>query len=90
MILPIIRGNRLEGFLDGSKACPPKLVDTENGQKLNEKFEEWQVMNQILLGWLYSSLSLDVAAQMVNCGSNRELWKNVQDLVGASTKAKIM
>lgn len=62
MILPIIKGNKLEGFLDGLKACPPKFIETEDGQKINEKYEEWHVMDQILLGWLYSSLSLDVVA----------------------------
>lgn len=50
MIPPIIRGNRLEGFLDGSRECPSKFVAIEDGHKLNEKYEEWHVMDQILLG----------------------------------------
>lgn len=58
--------------------------------KINTKFEKWQVMDQTLLGWLYSSLTLEVAAQMINCSRSQELWKNVQDLAGASTKAKFM
>lgn len=40
MILPIIKGNKLEGFIDGSKPCPEKFIQTEEGEKLNEKYEE--------------------------------------------------
>lgn len=90
MILPIIKGNRLEWYLDGSNPCPPKTIEIEEGSKINNKFEEWQVMDQTLLGCLYSSLSLDIATQMINCNSSQELWKNVQNLVRASTKAKVI
>lgn len=90
MILLIIRGNKLEGFLDGSRPCPPKFNETENGQTINEKFEEWHVMDQLLLGWLYRSLYLEIAAQLINCRTRQELWMNIQELAGSNTKAKIM
>lgn len=90
MMLPIIKGNKLEGYLDSSKPYPPKFTETKDGVKINDKYEEWQVMDQTLMGWLYSSLSLDVVAQMINYNNSQELWKNVQDLQGARTKAKIM
>lgn len=76
--------------MDGSKPCPSKFIETKHGQEVNEKYEEWQVIDQTLLRWLYSSLSLDVATHMINCKYSPELWKNVQDLVGAITKGKVM
>lgn len=89
-ILPVIRGNRLEGSINGSKPCPEPTIQTQEGLVPNPKFEEWQVTNQLLLGWLYSSISVEVAAQLVNCSTSKELWSSTEKMVGAATKAKIL
>lgn len=90
MILPVIKGNKLEGLIDGSKPCPAKFIQIENGEALNDKYEEWQVSDQILLGWLYSTVTTKIATQLIDCKSSQELWSQIQELVGANTKSKIM
>lgn len=87
-VLPVIRGNRLEGFITGKNLCPPETITSATGSEPNPKFEEWTVMDQLLLGWLYSSLSVDVAAQLIDCKTSRELWCSTEEMVGAATRAK--
>lgn len=61
MILPIIRGDKLDGHVLGSKPCPPEFLPrTTPGSTVkipNPEFEEWVSNHQLLLGWLYSTMS---------------------------------
>lgn len=83
----MVRGNRLEDFIFGSNPCPPATVTTTSGSEPNPKFEEWIVTDQLLLGWLYNLISVDIAIQLINCKKNRELWCNIEEMAGATTKA---
>lgn len=41
MTLSVIRGNQVEGFIDGTYPCPLRFV-TEGAQEIeNPKFKEW-------------------------------------------------
>lgn len=46
------------------------------------------VTNQLLLGWLYSSINLKVATQLINYKTRRGQWCSIGEMVGAATKAK--
>lgn len=89
-ILLVIKGNRLEGFITGANPCPEKMIQTEKGLEPNPKFEEWEITDQLLLGWLYSSISVEVAAQLVNCRTSKELWNSTEEMVGVATKVKVL
>ena len=47
MVLPLIRGNKMEGFITGAKECPPEFIEvTEEGAdeaelKENPEHENW-------------------------------------------------
>ena len=95
MVLPVIRGNRLEGFITGSKKCPPEFITTieENGDAEigeNPAYEEWVVQDQILLGWLYNSMEPDLAAEVMGNETSQELWEAVKSLFGIKTKSNIV
>lgn len=57
--------------------------------KLNPAFEEWNVVDRLLLRWIYNSLTLEIASQVIGCKSSQELWKAVKSLVGAHTRSRI-
>lgn len=89
-MLPVIRGNRLDAFINGNNTCPSETGATAKGLEPNPKFDEWVVTDQLLLGWLYSSISVDVAAPFINYKTSHELWTNIEELAGAANKAKEM
>lgn len=39
-VLPILKGYKLEGFVNGTKACPPQFIIENNETKLNPAFED--------------------------------------------------
>ncbi|KAH9769131.1 retrovirus-related pol polyprotein from transposon RE1 [Citrus sinensis] len=61
-VLASIRGNRLEGFINGTKPAPEEQF-TQVGadgsiQKIdNLEYQNWRSQDQTLLGWMLSSIS---------------------------------
>ncbi|KAK4268764.1 hypothetical protein QN277_025372 [Acacia crassicarpa] len=39
-VLPIIKGNKLEGFLHGTKPCPPQFITENDKTSINPAFED--------------------------------------------------
>ncbi|KAL2471676.1 Uncharacterized protein Adt_39812 [Abeliophyllum distichum] len=58
MILPIIRGHNLEGFILGSKKCPSEFLGTQTttgeGKNIetipNPEYSKWMSIDQLLMG----------------------------------------
>lgn len=46
-------------------------------------------MNQLLLGWLYNTMSMEVALQVLGCKTSQELRNTVKDLLGTRTHSRI-
>jgi hypothetical protein len=43
MVLPIIRGARLDGYMLGKKECPKEfIIAADSSKKSNPAFEDWQ------------------------------------------------
>ncbi|KAL2484820.1 Uncharacterized protein Adt_29576 [Abeliophyllum distichum] len=69
MIMPIIKGHNLEGFILGTKKCPPEFIGaqavTNEGESVetspNLEYSKWTSTNQLLMGWLYSSMTPEIA-----------------------------
>ena len=61
MMLLVIRGNKLEDYISSTKICHPQFIYKGVEKKLNPKYEEWMTIDQLLLGWLYNSMSSKVA-----------------------------
>ncbi|KAI4331764.1 hypothetical protein L6164_016721 [Bauhinia variegata] len=62
LILPIIRRYKLEGCIIGTKACPNQFVQEGGQQKSNPEFEEWRAQDQLLLDWLFNSMTIEIAS----------------------------
>lgn len=62
MVNTIIRGHHLEGFINGSRLAPPEFVNTgidgsDLNMEANPEYEAWLVHDQLLIGWLYGSMT---------------------------------
>ncbi|KAL5544700.1 hypothetical protein UlMin_008484 [Ulmus minor] len=91
MVMTIIRGHKLDAYLLGFLPCPPELILAEPttqgeagvGLKLNPKYEQWVVNDQLLMGWLYGSMNESIATQVMGCSTSINLWKALENLYRA-------
>ncbi|GAU35703.1 hypothetical protein TSUD_258780 [Trifolium subterraneum] len=91
LVLPLIRGCKYDGYMLGTKQCPNQfLTSTDNTNKINPDFEDWQANDQALLGWLMNSMTVDIATQVLHCETSKQLWDEAQSLAGAHTRSKII
>lgn len=76
-IQPIVHGINLTRFLD--KPPPERTIHTANGQVIdNPVFSAWDRQDQLLLGWIRSSLIETVQAQVSSCTTSRDLWNSLK------------
>ncbi|CAJ2667558.1 unnamed protein product [Trifolium pratense] len=91
MVLPIIRGAKLDGYMLGKKECPEEFITAANSsKKFNPEFEDWQAYDQQLLGWLRNSMTIGIATQLLHCETSKQLWEEAQSLAGAHTRSQII
>lgn len=45
--------------------------------------------DQLLLGWSFNTMTLEMASQMMHCTASNGLWETTRSLVGAQTKSRI-
>uniref|UniRef100_A0A803PL25 Uncharacterized protein n=1 Tax=Cannabis sativa TaxID=3483 RepID=A0A803PL25_CANSA len=89
-----IRGHRLDGYLNGTKIRPDEFVTVTNDAgdsipEVNPAFEAWIVHDQLLLGWLYRSMTESIATEVMGCDSSAALWRALEILFGAHSKLKM-
>ena len=92
-ILSSVRANDIEGFLDGSKICPSQFLDDKPRSssvdlRENPAYVTWKKQDQMLLGWLLSSISIEVLSLVVTSKTSFELWTNLEQQFGYETAAK--
>lgn len=71
MVLAILRGQKVDGYVLGTKERPSEFLNkTNEGDKYeslpNPLFEEWISVDQALSGWLFGSMTPSIAADVVN------------------------
>ncbi|PON33705.1 hypothetical protein PanWU01x14_350460, partial [Parasponia andersonii] len=72
------RCNNLISYLTGSKPYPPVLITAadeagEVTQVANPEFEMWNREDQLLLSWIFSTLSSTVLSQVIRCKTSQEV-----------------
>ncbi|KAH9763606.1 retrovirus-related pol polyprotein from transposon RE1 [Citrus sinensis] len=81
-ILASIRGNRLEKFIDDSITPPSshiaQRVDDELRSVENSEFTTWRSQDQVLLGWLLSSMSEGIITLVFNLETSLGVWKAIE------------
>lgn len=98
MILPIIRGHNLEGYILGTKKCPQEFTGTqvsgEAGTRIeiikNPEYCQWMSTDQLLMGWLYSSITSDIAMRVMGAAKSSGLWTAIEESYGVQNRSKIV
>ncbi|KAF4392580.1 hypothetical protein G4B88_015223 [Cannabis sativa] len=94
MVSTVIRGHHLDGFINGSRPCPTEFITTptategESGVDLtiNPEYEHWIVSDQLLMGWLYSSMTEGIATEVMGCDTAAALWKSLENFAFFNSK----
>ncbi|KAL9431989.1 hypothetical protein AB3S75_027072 [Citrus x aurantiifolia] len=76
-VLASIHGNKLEKFIDESINPPPSHIAQRVGEDLrsieNPDFITWISHDQVMLGWLLSSMSEGIISLVFNLETSREV-----------------
>ena len=94
-VLTSIRGNRLEGFINGTKSEPEQYIirRTADGSTQlieNPEFINWKSQDQTVLGWLLSSISEGTLDFVINLDSSYVIWKTLEKKFGVQSEAKVL
>ncbi|KAL5722651.1 hypothetical protein ACHQM5_006144 [Ranunculus cassubicifolius] len=80
-----------EAASDGAAAGDEAASDGTAAQlKINPDYATWQKQDQILLGWLLSSLSETVLAQVVGLNTSRDVWVALERHYSSKSKSRIL
>ncbi|KAJ1686058.1 hypothetical protein LUZ63_017448 [Rhynchospora breviuscula] len=88
-ILPIIHGYNLTQFLT-SPSPNPTSVNSDGQVEYNREYLLWHRQDQLLLGWLRSSLSESIQAQVVSCTTTSSLWSTLHCQFASTSRAKLI
>ncbi|KAF6171299.1 hypothetical protein GIB67_036967 [Kingdonia uniflora] len=86
---PLLKGYDLEGYADGTLVCPPRTLSNID-TTINPTFLAWTKQYQIMFGWLLSSLSESVLAQVVGLDSSRVVWYALDKQFASKSRARKM
>lgn len=94
MAIAVLRGQRLHGYILGTKVCPSEFTPTTKVDGIvtlqaNKEFDDWVTIDQALLGWLYGSMTLVVASEVINTKTSRDVWKALEVLFGSTNKSRV-
>ncbi|KAF4388056.1 hypothetical protein F8388_014739 [Cannabis sativa] len=64
-------------------------AQTGGASEMNPEFEQWIVNDQLLMGWLYGSMTESIATEVMGCSSSADLWSGLEALFGAHSKARM-
>ena len=88
-ILAIIRAFDLVPFLNKSSPLLKFFPNSEGEQAVaNSKYLNWIQLDQLLLGWLFSTIDKEVLTQVIHCESSVEVWISLESLYSRQTMAK--
>ncbi|KAL9443488.1 hypothetical protein AB3S75_016782 [Citrus x aurantiifolia] len=92
--LASIRGNKLEKFINESTTPPPSHIAQRFEDELrsveNPEFATWRSQDQVLLGWLLSSMSEGIINLVFNLETSREVWKAIEVQFGSQSKSRLL
>ncbi|KAH9747507.1 hypothetical protein KPL70_004741 [Citrus sinensis] len=93
-VLALIRGNRLEKFIDDSTTPPHSHIAQRIRDDLrsveNPDFVTWRSQDPVLLGWLLSSMSEGIISLVFNLETSCEVWKAIEVQFGSQSKSRLL
>jgi hypothetical protein len=94
-VLAVVRGARLDGFLDGSTSASSKTVEvrqTYNTTKTKENpaYASWYVQHQLLLSFLLNSVTKEVLGQVTTKSSAAGAWHIIVGMFSSQSRVRIV
>ncbi|KAJ4722439.1 Retrovirus-related Pol polyprotein from transposon TNT 1-94 [Melia azedarach] len=94
-VLPSIRANGLEAYIDGNKEAPRKMtvsIDQDSNVITieNPEYLVWERHDQMLMSWLLSSMTKGILGTVMGCRSSKEVWEAMQKHFSAQSTARTM
>ena len=90
--LPTVRGAQLMGILDGSTKTPMKILEVQKDKDKetipNPEYDSWLAKDQ-LLSYLLNSVTKEVLTQVASLTSSLEVWKALEIMFLAQSKAQV-
>jgi uncharacterized membrane protein YgcG len=91
-VLPILRGAQLQGYLDGTGTPPHAELEAKDGEKVkkvpNLDHAAWKAMEQQVLGFLMTSLSREVMAQVATLETPQEVYGELVRMYASASRAR--
>jgi len=85
-IVPILRGYGLLGYVTDGVPCPElTIVDADGASQPNPAAATWLRIDQLVIGWINSSLSDGPLSQVINSESSYDDWTVLKTLYGSYT-----
>ncbi|KAK9184805.1 hypothetical protein WN943_025156 [Citrus x changshan-huyou] len=99
-ILTSIKGNGLEGFINGDRECPEQFLSygnnngaevlTEFGSRsINPEFVAWMKTDQLLLSWMMSSIQQNLLATVIDSTTSKQLWETLASIFISQSQDRI-
>jgi gag-polypeptide of LTR copia-type len=86
-----LRGHRLIGFIDGTTPQPPKTVtDSSGAQSINPDFQHRHQQDQLILAWIFNSISPSLLSQLVRCETSAQVWSVITQLHSSQSMTKVL
>jgi hypothetical protein len=93
LTLTNLSGASFHGYLDGTTAAPSKTLTEGEGADArvvdNPEYHRWWTQDQKVLGLLLSSMTEDIACQLLGCSTAAAAWTAVQSMFGAQNRAGV-
>ena len=83
----IVFANGFEDFIDGTFVCPKKEF---SAGVINPAFIAWRRQDRTILGWIYSSLTPAIMAQIIGHTTSQSAWNALEKTFSSSSRARIM
>ena len=89
LMLPHLAGSNLHAHLDGDVAAPEKTVTEKGVTSANPEYHPWWVQDQRVKSILLGSMDGVIATQMIGCETAAAVWKAVNTMYGAQSRANV-
>jgi hypothetical protein len=87
----VLRGHVLISFIDGRAFPPCPTITSSTGViSSNSGFKRWHQQDQLILVWLFTSISPPILAQVINCDASQKLWRAIKQFHTSQSPAKML
>ncbi|GAV75464.1 LOW QUALITY PROTEIN: UBN2_3 domain-containing protein, partial [Cephalotus follicularis] len=86
--LPLLHAHDLYGYVDGSFLCPPQFLPSNPTH--NPAYTLWHKQDQIILSWIYASLTEHSMTHVISLTSSHDVWTHLACIYAPQSQAHIM